>query len=136
MRSIIVFLISGAFLLSFSCATVPTEPLAKGELRLLGIEVAGAESIYINLPFMVKIIFQAEGETKVQKACFYWSGDGPYCYRITDVRYGPQGTINVWLLTKNPGTYQLECFVQYARNGGTRPTNIVSTQLIAISRPY
>jgi len=122
-------LISGVVLLFSSCATVPTEPLAQGELRLLSIQVLGGESIRANISYAVKIIFEADGKPEIKKACFYWSGDGPYCFRVTDVDFGPPGTFRVWLRTDYSGFYKLECYVEYVRAGKSRSTNIISSQI-------
>jgi len=50
MRStLIAILVGGVVILSISsCATVPTEPLASGELRLLSIRVPMNEDIRVN----------------------------------------------------------------------------------------
>lgn len=122
-------LISGAVLLFSSCATVPTEPLAQGELRLLRIQVLGGEPILSNLTYAVKVFFEADGKPEIKKACFYWSGDGPYCFRVTDVDFGPPGTFRVWLRTNHSGFCKLECYVEYVRDGKSRSTNIVSSQI-------
>ena len=81
MRSIwICVLVGGVFmLLNSSCATVPTEPLASGELRLLSMQVPMKEDIKVNFPFVVNISFQADGEPKIRTARFSFSGDGPSC---------------------------------------------------------
>jgi hypothetical protein len=74
-RSIwIYFLTCAVFLILISsCATVPTEPLAPGELRLLSLEVEGAGSVRGDTLIQVKVTFEAEGRPELRKACFYWS---------------------------------------------------------------
>jgi hypothetical protein len=128
MRSIwIAVLIGGVIILSISsCATVPTELLASGELRLLSIHAEKGD-IRVNFPFVVNINFEADGKPEIRTACFYFSGDGPYCFKVTDVNYGSPGTIKVRIHTKNPGSRLLEGFVVYIRDGKIQPTNVVST---------
>ena len=131
MRSIwIAILIGGAVILSISsCATVPTEPLTSGELRLLNLQVAERGEIRLNYQFVVNINFQADGKPEIRTACLYFSGDGPYCYKVTDVNYGSPGTIKVQVRAKNSGSYTLESYVYYIKDGKVQPTNVVSSQI-------
>jgi len=112
-----------------SCATVPNKPLAPGELRLLSVLVPEKEKIKVNLPFVVKIRFEAEGTPEIRAACFTLSGDGPHCSKVMDVDYGSPGTIEAQIRTKNPGSRLLEGYVLYLRDGKIQPTNVVSTYL-------
>jgi hypothetical protein len=136
MRSIsIPVLMIGAVLLGISsCATVPTKPLAPGELRLLNMLVPEKENIRVNLPFVVNISFEADGEPEIRTACFYFAGDGPYCFKVTDVNYGSPGTIKVKIHTKNPSPHLLESYVIYIRDGKIQSTNVVSTYFRVISQ--
>ena len=109
-----------------SCATVP-KPLAPGELRLLSMHVPEDEKIKVNTPFGVIINFEADGEPEIRTACFYFSGDGPHCYKVTDVIYGSPGTIKIQIHTKDVGSSHLECYVGYIRDGKIQPTNVIST---------
>lgn len=130
MRSILVtVLMGGIMLLISSCATVPTKPLASGELRLLSISTTERTEIKRNVPFDVKINFEADSEPEIRSACFYWGGDGPHCFRVTDVNYGSPGTIKLKLTLTRPGSYALESYIVYTREGKGQPTNIVSTNL-------
>lgn len=130
MRSILVtVLMGGIMLLISSCATVPTKPLASGELRLLSISTTERTEIKRNVPFEVKINFEADSEPEIRSACFYWGGDGPHCFRVTDVNYGSPGTIKLKLTLTRPGSYALESYIVYTREGKGQPTNIVSTNL-------
>ena len=53
MMFILIAFLTGVIvlLLVSSCATVPTEPLASGELRLLDMHVPKKEDIRLNFPF-------------------------------------------------------------------------------------
>jgi len=131
MRSIwIAILISGVvILLISSCATVPTDPLASGELRLLRMQVPMKEDIKLNFPFIVNINFEADGKPEIRTACFSFSGDGPYCIKVLDVNYGSPGTIKVQVRAKNSGSHSLESYVYYIKDGKSQPTNVVSSQI-------
>jgi len=122
-------------LLVSSCATVPTEPLASGELRLLSINVPMKEDIKVNFPFVVNINFEANGKPEIRTACFSFSGDGPYCFKVTDVNYGSPGAIKVQVRaknSKNSGSHSLESYVYYIKDGKVQPTNVVSSQIRVI----
>ena len=64
MRLILTITLAIGFLvlLNVSCVTVPTEPLASGELILLSIHVPMKEEIKVNYPFVANINFKAEGK--------------------------------------------------------------------------
>lgn len=128
--SLISILTYGIILLSISsCATVQTEPLASGELRLLSMHVPMGEEIKLNFPFVVNINFEADGTPEIRTACFYFSGDGPYCVKATDVTYGLPGTIRVQMRAKMAGTHALEGYVFYVQDGRTKQTNMVGRQI-------
>ena len=118
-------------LLVSSCATVPTEPLASRELRLLSIHPEKGD-IRVNFPFVVNINFETDGKPEIRTACFYFSGDGPYCYKVTDVNYGSPGAIKVQVHAKNSGSYSLESYVYYLRDGKVQPTNVVNCNIRVI----
>jgi len=129
MRSLLIAAAGFFLLLASFCATVPTTPLASGELRLLSMHVPMKEDIKVNFPFVVNINFEAEGKPEIRTACFYFSGDGPYCFKLTDVNYGLPGTIKVQIRAKNSGSYALESYVFYVRDGKPQPTNVVNCQI-------
>ena len=120
-------ILSWASITLLSCATVPKGPLAPGELRLLSMEVP--KDIRKAVPYEVVITFEANGEPEIKDACFYWSGEGPYCFKLKKVTFGSPGTFKVRLQTNNPGSYTLNCQVQYVREGKIRLTNYVGSQI-------
>jgi len=126
---LIVVLMGGVILLICSCATVPPGPLAPGEVKLLRIDVPYEGSIKKNLPFKVNIIFEADGKPEIRTACFYWSGDGPNCFKVQDVSYGSPGTINVDPRAKSSGSYVLETYILYIRDGKTQLTKRISSPI-------
>ena len=131
MRSAKVTVLVGGvvILLASSCATVPTDPLASGELRLLSMHVPQREDIRLNFQFVVNINFEADGKPEIRTACFSFSGDGPYCFKVTDVNYGSPRTIKVQIRAKNSGSHSLESYVYYIKDGKTQPTNVVNCQI-------
>ena len=131
--SFMAALVLAAGLSAHSCATVPAEPMTPGEMRLLKIQ-APTGDIRANIVYVFDLFFEAEGRPAVKRACFYWSGDGPYCSNVKRVNYGSPGTIEVELRSNPPGTYgygthQLECYVEYDRDGKSARTNVVGTHI-------
>jgi energy-converting hydrogenase Eha subunit E len=125
---LMVVLMGGAILLgTSSCATVSKEPLAEGELRLLNATLPVVGVVKTGLPYEVKITFIADGEPAIRRACFSWSGEGPYCYPIkpTDVRYGSPGSFSVMLFPAFIGAYRAECYVEYYEGRKILRTNVV-----------
>lgn len=125
-------LMGGVILLVFSCATVPTGPLAPGELRLLRMEAPREGEIRLGIAFTVKIQFEADGRPEVRRACFFWSGDGPYCTKAIKTSYGSPKTIYVDLVPGSSGQYFLEGYVQYVQDGKSKMTNVVGTHIFII----
>ena len=134
MRNMFITIFTGVvvLLLVSSCATVPTEPLAPGELRLLSMRVPEGGNVRINLPFEVNILFEATEAPEIKRACFYWSGDGPYCAPVSGVTFGSPGSFKVELRTFNPGSFALECFAEYVQEGRTKRTNRIVSQIFVI----
>jgi hypothetical protein len=115
-----------------SCATVSTKPIAPGEVRLLGINIRETGDILRNLQYPADISFEADGRPEIKRACFSWSGQGPYCFKVKDVNYG-SGMIKVDFRSPNsPGDYTLESYVLYIRDERTRSTNVVRTRIWVI----
>ena len=135
MRSILkTVLLSGVVLLGVSsCATMLKEPLASGEVRLLSIDVLGS-GIEANSSFAINIFFEAAGKPEIKRACFYESGEEPHCFDASDISYvilGTKTAFQVHLPGINVGSHRVECYAEYIRDGETRKTNVVFTQIIA-----
>ena len=129
MRSILITIlaIGVVLVLTSSCATVPTEPLAPGELRLLSLQMGGNAGV--NVSVRVKVLFEADGKPEIRRACFTWSGDGLSCVKVSQVEYGSPGSLTVWVTAPKHGSFVLEGYVDYIRNGRPWPSNKVSTQV-------
>jgi len=133
MKSILISVLIGGVVLSVvsSCATVPKEPLASGEVRLLSIGVPGA-GIEAETSFAVNILFEAVGNPQIKRACFFESGEEPYWFDVSDVSYFTLGTkraFRVYLPGLSVGSHRVECYAEYIRDGETRKTNVVFTQI-------
>ncbi len=136
-KSMFMAVLSGgiAFLSLWSCATVPTESLSKGEVRLLSITVEDKDYIKANAPIVVDIRFESDGKPEIKRACVSFSGNGPYCTDVKDYTYGSPGIIRVQtsaIIVKKVSefdkhTFVLEAFVLYEREGKRVPSNAVST---------
>jgi len=122
-------LMSAAILLAISsCTTV-----GKGELRLLNIGVPENGRLRTNEQFWVRINFEADGNPEIRKACFYWSGDGPYCVNVKDVKYGSLAYFDV-PLSARPGSNSLQCYVEYVRDGNIQRSNAVASFVTGVTR--
>jgi hypothetical protein len=128
----IAVLMMGAISLGISsCATVPTEPLASGELRLLTMQVPS--QITGGFPYDLIIIFRADGKPEISQACCSWSGGGPYCFKARNLKYGSPGNFIIELPPADPGTYTTKCYTEYWRDGETQRTNVISSQITVFS---
>ena len=135
MKSILItILLSGIVLLgTSSCATVPKEPLAPGELRLLGIEPPGGGNIKANQPFKLNIVFEAASSPEIKTACFYESGQEPSCFDVSYLTLETKEMFHVYLPGFNAGSHRVECYAEYLRDGKMQQTNVVSSYVYAIS---
>ncbi len=133
MRSILITVLTGGIIfLVISCATAPTGSLAPGELRLLKMDAPWGGTVKRGISFAVNIHFESEGRPEIRTACTYWSGDGPYCSKVKKVDYEAPGTIQIELLNNSPGSYTLESYVLYIRDGKPQSTNVVNTQIYIV----
>ena len=132
MRSILLTVLLGGvvLLIASSCATVPREPLASGEVRLLSMDVLGS-GVEANASFAVNIFFEAAGNPKIKRACFYESGEEPSCFDVSYLILGTKRAFQVYLPGVNVGSHRVECYAEYIRDGETRKTNVVFTQISA-----
>jgi hypothetical protein len=132
MRSILLTVLLGGVVLlgASSCATVPKEPLASSEVRLLSIDVLGG-GIKANASFAVNIFFESVGNTEIKRVCFYESREEPYCFDVTYATFGMKRFFQVHLPGINAGSHRVECYAEYIRDGEIRKTNVVFTQIIA-----
>jgi energy-converting hydrogenase Eha subunit E len=129
-RSLLMIVLMGGAILLGACssATVSKEPLSEGELRLLNATLPVVGVVKIGLPYDVTVTFIADGEPRIRRACFSWSGEGPYCYTIKpqDVTYGSPGDFRVTLFPAFIGPYRAECYVEYYQGTKILRTNVVT----------
>lgn len=136
MKSLIGVLMGVVILLLVSsCATVPKELLASGEVRLLSMDILGA-GVETNSSFAVNVFFEAAGKPKIKRACFYEPGEEPDCFEASDISYVTLGTktaFQVYLPGVGVGSHRVECYAEYIQDGETRKTNMIATQILASS---
>ena len=130
MRPALIGILLGGIVLSivFSCASVPKEPLAPGEIRLLSMEALGS-GIKEGAAFPVNVFFEGEGRVEIKKACFYESKERQYCSEVSYVTLGTKRAFQVYLPSTKAGSYRVECYAEYVRNGEIRKTNVIVTQI-------
>ena len=130
MRSVLICMLLGGIALSMgsSCATVPKEPLAPGEIRLLSMEVLGA-GIKEGTAFPVNVFFDGEGRVEIKRACFYESKERQYCSEVSYITFGTKRAFQVYLPSTKTGSYRVECYAEYVQNGEVRKTNVIATQI-------
>jgi len=134
MKSLSAVLMGGVItLFVFSCATMPKEPLASGELRLLGMDVVGS-GLEANSSFAVNVFFEAAGHPEIKRACFYESGEEPSCFDVSLATLGTKRAFQVYLPGVNVGPHRVACYAEYMRNGEIRKTNVITTQISAGTR--
>ena len=135
MKSVLIAVLVGAALLLgiSSCATVPTEPLGEGELRLLRINVPENGNLIVHVFYTANISFEADGKPEISRVLCYCSGEGPYYYKIRDVTYGSPGNFTIDFSAPDTGSQRLECYADYVRDGKRRRTNSVFSHFFGIS---
>jgi hypothetical protein len=133
MKPILKVILMGVavLLVNSSCATAPKGPLGEGELRLLSIEVPDNGNLKVGIQYWVGINFEADGNPEIKRACFYWSGDGPYCVNVNGVKYTlPHGYFQVPLRARAVSdSNRLEYYAEYIREGKRQRTNSVSSSI-------
>ena len=117
-----LILMSVVILLAISSCTM----VGKGGLRLLSMEVRDSERLRTNVQFWVRINFEADGNPEIRRACFFWTGDGPYCVNVKDVEYGSIAYFQVPLYARF-GPDSLQCYVEYVRDGEIQRSNAVAS---------
>ena len=131
MKPLLAVLMGGVIaVFVFSCATVPKEPLASGELRLLSMDVVGS-GVEANASFAVNVFFEAVGHPEIKRACFYESGEEPSCFDVSLATLGAKRAFQVYLPGFNVGPHKVACYAEYVQNGEIRKTNVIATQISA-----
>jgi hypothetical protein len=126
-RMLTAILSSGAILLAiFSCATGPKGPLEPGELRLLGLDVPENGNLQTTVSYRVSIKFKADSHPEIRRVCFSWSGDKLRCVPPRNVTYGSDASLEIEIYAPE-GENELECYVDYVRDGRVRRTNTVTS---------
>jgi len=130
MKRVLTSILTGVAILLVisSCSTAPKGPLGPGEMRLLRLDVPENGNLKLNIVYPLTIKFKADGHPEVRRVCFTWSGDGPRCTRVKDVKYGSDASLDV-LFSAPPDHHLVECYVEYVRDGKVRRTNTVGSYI-------
>ena len=88
------------------------------ELRVAEYLTAG-----VRYPASLLYTINGAGDITFTEACYTWTGEGPYCFAVTDDRTA--GSVRSSLRTGNPNVYVLAGFVRYYANGHPRESNTV-----------
>ena len=83
------------------------------------------EYLTAGVPYPATLVYDINGSGEIifTEACFTWTGEGPYCFDVTDNRAANQ--VRASLRTANPNIYVLAGFVRYSSNGYERESNAV-----------
>ncbi len=133
MKSILIGVLIGvAVLLGISaCATVPTESLGEGELRLLKMRLSEMSHLKLGYPYKFNISFEADGHPEIIRAVCFCSGNGPYPFRVEGVTYGSEANFNLYLYACQPEAQVMKCSVDYVRKEKRTRSNFVSLSVSA-----
>ena len=121
----------------YSTNSVPLEKRSISEYPIVIISTQGPQpspDLYEILGEVKSIvnnvtIFEKRGKGAVEmlRNEARQAGDGPHCFKVTDVSYGSPGTIKIQIHAKDPVLTHLECYVGYIRDGKIQPTNVIGT---------
>jgi len=123
-RILALILVSVALLLAISSCTM----VRKGEL--LNMEIYDPERLRTNVQFWVRVNFEADGQTEIRRACFYWTADGSHCVPVPvkDILYGSVAYFEAPLSARF-GTNSLQCYVDYLRDEKIERSNAIASSI-------
>ncbi len=82
----------------------------------------------VPYPASLRYRIEGKGDVIVTKSCFTWSGEGPYCFNVSDDRSA--GEAKTRLRTNNPNSYTLLGYLKYTSNGYEKQTPAVGVSII------
>jgi peptidoglycan hydrolase-like protein with peptidoglycan-binding domain len=99
---------------------------ANNELFVLSLEVA--PTLTAGEPYDAAFFYEPKDEAGivVERACFTWNGEGPYCFPLQSVKNTRSA---LKLKTGNPNTYTLAGWLKYRLGGKIYESNKVQTQI-------
>ena len=108
-------------------AACQTMPLGD-EVRLTKLVVS--DNLRDGIPYTVTMPYQTTGGNRfsVRKACFTWSGEGPYCFPVRDDPNVKE--FSARLHTGSRGSYNLRGYVEYLVFGEKKRSNTVGTMIV------
>ena len=105
-------------------AILPSQTVAADSVSLSSIKVNTV--LKAKIPYNVSLMLKKDGNSKITKACFLWSGEGPFCFPPVSVK---ETSVSLKLFTGNPRKYKLTGFVEYEDGGKAKKLNKVSAQI-------
>lgn len=132
MQSMWISILMGPVLLLVisSCATVPTEPLGQGELRLSGVSFSDSGNINPKARCTVNIQFEAKGTPEITRVGVAWGGASAHYTNKMEVSYENR-LIRVDVPTPEaPGSYGFKAWVYYIREGRIEQSNSEDTSVL------
>jgi hypothetical protein len=114
-------------------AAVPALAAHGTQLVISKLAVLNRTNLRANVPYQASINIKTPGPAvSLQKLCFFWNTEGPFCFPNFDMQKGADGRTHptIWLYTGRPGTYTLTAMVIYTFQGSTYETNQTATTII------
>jgi hypothetical protein len=105
-------------------------------LKLLGMDIPQSWNLSTNIENWATINFEADGNPKIHRACFNFSGGSQSCVDVQgkDVTYASHSYFRVPIRVP-VGTKRIDCYVEYIRDGQIQRTNIVTYYVIILKTP-
>ena len=121
MKQIAILLALAAILVGQQAA-----PAEAADVKLT--ELIVAKNLRAGVPYDAALRFEMTGNPRVEKVCFLWSGEGPYCWK--DFRVSKWNhKITTRARTGNPNRYTLTAFVEYRNGDEKKESNRVSAAI-------
>jgi len=114
----------------------PFNPLSRGGLRLLSMDVPQSWDLSANVEYWTTIKFETDRKPEIHRACFDFSGGGQSCVDVQakDVTYGSHSYFRVPIHVP-VGTKRIDCYAEYIQDRETKRTNTVTYHIIVLKRP-
>ena len=112
--------------LAFIVAGYKTVFAGSEELRLTKLVVK--EDLEAGDPYEVVLLFTMSSTVTIERVCFLWDDEGPYCWKKFYVYWGA-GEIRTKARTNNPNIYTLTGYVDYNNGTESKISNSVSADI-------
>lgn len=124
-RKIMSKRISALVLMSAATFCFPVSTAQAQSLTVTKLEVN--RQLKAGVPYTARLHFTGTANVRFGKACFLWSGEGPYCF---DASVNKKSSfVSARLRTRNPNNYKLEGYFEYTKDGKKFQTNRASSNI-------